>query len=43
MGQGECITDCFSLIDNEGELMKELVHYANVPCYKRLDFEELDN
>lgn len=34
---GECITDCFSLVDNEADLMKQLVHFADVPCYKRVE------
>lgn len=38
---GQCITDCFSLADGEAELMEQLVHFANVPCYKRVSFEEI--
>ena len=38
---GECITDCFSLTDSEADLMEQLVHFANVPCYKNLDFEKI--
>ena len=38
---GECITDCFSLTDSEADLMEQLVQFANVPCYKKLDFEEI--
>lgn len=38
---GECITDCFLLADREADLMEELVHFADVPCYKRISFKEL--
>jgi hypothetical protein len=36
-----CITDCFSLLDSEGDLMEQLVRFANVPCYKKISFEEI--
>ena len=39
---GKCITDCFSLAGDEAELMQQLVEFANIPCYKRLDFEEIN-
>jgi hypothetical protein len=38
---GECITDCFFLADKEAELMEQLVRFANVPCYKKISFEEV--
>ena len=33
---GECITDCFSFEDSEANLMKQLVEFADVPCYKKI-------
>ena len=37
---GKCITNCFSLGEKEADLMKQLVHFAKVPCYAKIDFEE---
>lgn len=39
---GKCITDCFSLDPTgEMELMKQLVEFADVPCYKKLSVKEV--
>ena len=36
---GKCITDCFSLIHGgESDLMKQLVQFADVPCYRRIEY-----
>lgn len=40
--KGECITDCFSLSSDEALLMKQLVSYADIPCYKRLYEEDFN-
>lgn len=36
---GECITDCFSLKSEAADLLEQLVEFANVPCYERLNAE----
>ena len=38
---GECITDCFSLKGREADLMEQLVEFADIPCYKRLNFQKV--
>ena len=38
---GKCITDCFGLDGDEAELMEQLVEFADVPCYVKLDYEEV--
>jgi hypothetical protein len=38
---GACITDCFSLTSEAADLMEQLVEFAHVPCYKKLNAEEV--
>ena len=38
---GKCITDCFYLTGCEADLMEQLVQFADVPCYKKVYFEEI--
>lgn len=38
---GKCITDCFSLADGEADLMEQLVQFADIPCYKKISYEEI--
>lgn len=40
---GECITECLPLTVHSGEteLMEQLVEFAGVPCYKKLNPDEI--
>jgi len=38
----KCITDCFSLNEESAEVMEQLVEFANVPCYKKLTYKEVN-
>lgn len=40
---GECITDCFVFcaMSDATNLMEQLVKFAGVPCYKKLNAKEV--
>jgi len=38
---GKCITDCFLLGNESADVMEQLVEFADVPCYKKLSYNEV--